>query len=68
VPPRARERKRKRERERGTEGEEVRKTGGKGGEGFRSKTLARSPLFCQFQKIFTLVSLWQEMSWTTLAR
>jgi len=61
--PRAREREREREREkeRGTEG-------GKRGEGSRNKTLARSRLFCRFQKIFTLVSLWQEMSRTTLAR
>jgi hypothetical protein len=64
----ARERERERERERGTEGEEVRKTGGKGGKGFRNKTLARSRLFCQFQKLFTLVTLWQEMYRTTLAR
>jgi hypothetical protein len=68
--PRAREREREREREIewGTEGEEVTKTGGKGGKGFRNKTLARSRLFCQFQKLFTLISLWQEMYRTTLAR
>jgi len=68
VSPRAREREREREREWGTEGEEVTKTGGKGGKGFRNKTLARLRLFCQFQKLFTLISLWQEMYRTTLAR